>query len=146
MNTKLLNTIILFLIVMYSAIGQNLPIDIALGNKKTIRLEPCTPSIIRVRVSPDGTFKESLMEHYEIIKNDWAKFNFTKTEDRDICKITTDSIQLVIDKKKASISVKDKNGKVLVSEISLSLTDEKPKWSDFIQSLGGQYEKETAGT
>ncbi len=62
-------------------------IDFASGIK--LRIEPCTNEIVRIRASVDGSFKESLLERYQIIKTDWSDFDYKTQANGDEIELQT---------------------------------------------------------
>ena len=70
-----------------------------------MQVEACSPHLVRVRVSPTGTFPESLMERYGILKTDWPAF------DGPACRVQFDAAT-------ETLTLLDGSGQVLVSGIS----------------------------
>jgi alpha-glucosidase len=116
--------------------------DIRLASGKYMRVEACTDKIIRVRISANNNFKESLLERYEILKTDWQNVGVKQTEERNKITLSTGKYILSINKISGELSWSDMDGKPFVDNISLNLTDNKSKYSNFLQSLSKIYEKE----
>ena len=83
-----------------------------------MKIEVCAPGIFRVRISPDGSFPQSLMERYGILKTDWEKPSVKEQRDADKWTLTTSTHALTVDLKAQTIGLKDASGKELVDGIS----------------------------
>lgn len=79
-----------------------------------IKIEFCTPSIIRIRTSWDGNFEAN--EPWMVTQYNWDAVNYTKNDSNTTLSFNTDTLQLKINKSPFSISITDKNGKILTSE------------------------------
>ena len=116
--------------------------DIRLENGKYLRIQPCSDKIMRIRIAVKNDFAESLLEHYEIVKNDFQKIDVQSSEKGATVVFNTGFMILTVDKNSGSMSLKDKSGKTLVNNINLNLTDKKPNFDGFVQSLCKVFEKE----
>jgi alpha-glucosidase (family GH31 glycosyl hydrolase) len=116
--------------------------NIRLNNGYFMRIQPCSDKIIRIRVSANNLFNESLLERYEIVKNDFQKVEVQCSVNGNTVTLNTGFMILTIDKNMGTMSLKDKSGKVLVNNINLNLTDRKPEFGGFVQSLSKIFEKE----
>lgn len=86
-------------------------------NSTIVKIEVCSDNIFRIRISPNDTFKESLMERYGIIKTDWQKLKTKENNTNSKWSVSTGSYSVCIDKIKGIISVKDSSGNTLISDI-----------------------------
>lgn len=76
-----------------------------LASGAVVQVEACSPSIVRVRISPSGEFPQSLMERYGILKTDWPAFQTPG------CSVRFDPVT-------ETFSFTDASGKELISGIS----------------------------
>ena len=83
-----------------------------------MKIEVCAPGIFRVRISPDGSFPQSLMERYGILKTDWEKPAVKELRDADKWTLATSTHTLTLDLRSQTIGLKDASGKELVDGIS----------------------------
>jgi alpha-glucosidase (family GH31 glycosyl hydrolase) len=136
--------IALLMIIIMPVSGQNgqNKFAILLNNGKYMSVQACSDKIIRVRISSQNDFPESLMERYELIKTDWQKSDVKSSDKNNLLIMNTGAAILTIDKKNGTLSWKDKNGKILVDNITLNLTDQKPKYDEFVRSISALFEKE----
>jgi alpha-glucosidase len=116
--------------------------NIQLENGKYLRVQVCSENIIRIRLSSKNDFSESLLERYEIVTAKWPEVDVKSSEEKNILLQVTSKSKLKIDKSSGTLSLLDKNGDVLVSNINLSLTDKKSASNGFIQSLSKMFGKE----
>lgn len=80
----------------------------------TVKVEFITNSTIRIRTAWDGEFEEN--EPWMVVKYDWPKVAFAKTETDNLLNFTTDNIQVELTKNPFSIAVLDKMGSPLITE------------------------------
>ena len=116
--------------------------DIRLKDDRYMRIQACSDKIIRIRIAAKNDFNESLLERYEIVKNDFQKIDVQSSVKGATVVFNTGFMILTVDKNTGSMSLKDKSGKTLVNNINLNLTDRKPNFDDFVQSLCKVFEKE----
>lgn len=76
-----------------------------LSSGAVLKVDACSPNIVRVRVSPTGEFPQSLMERYGIIKTDWDAFDHP-------------GASLQFDAASETLTLRNASGEVLVSGIS----------------------------
>ena len=62
------------------------------GEETFVRIEVCSPKIIRVRMSPSGDFKLPALVKYGIVKTDWPKVSFSVEDEGDSIKIKTEEV------------------------------------------------------
>ncbi len=86
----------------------------------SMQVQPCSESILRIRISQDGNFDESLMERYGIIKTDWEPVKADVRTSGGRWTLATAGYSLSIDKKSGIMSVKDASGNVVIRNISYS--------------------------
>jgi len=80
----------------------------------TVKLEVCTEDIVRVRMSPSGTFKPE--EPWVVIKYDWSPSLFTVSDKGEYIDITTQCITLKVYKSPLRLDIYDEDGRVLCRE------------------------------
>lgn len=86
----------------------------------SMQVQPCSESILRIRISQDGNFAESLMERYGIIKTDWKPVKADVRTSGGRWTLATAGYSLSIDKKSGIMAVKDASGNVVIRNISYS--------------------------
>jgi alpha-glucosidase (family GH31 glycosyl hydrolase) len=118
--------------------NKMLNIDFASGLK--LRLEPCTNEIVRIRASVDGSFKESLLERYQIIKTDWSDFDYKTQANGDEIELRTSQFTMSVNRQNGIISVAGSSGKPLIKEIRL-YPSERTQNSDNLKVLEGEQPK-----
>lgn len=91
--------------------------DVRLQNRLNMNIEVCTDEIFRIRITPNSSFSESLMQRYGIVKNDWEPIVVSKSENNQVFEILTDSHRLKVNKKTGEITVSDRNGKVILEKV-----------------------------
>ena len=114
--------------------SQNRTIDIQVDKNKYIRIEPCSPTIFRIRMNQTGNFSESIMERYGIIKKDWKPVEYKTETTGGIIKITTNTFSISIDKKNGSLTWKDKTSTFPLHSIHFSVNDTRNKSINFTKS------------
>lgn len=82
----------------------------------TVIIELCTSGIVRFRTSWNTLFEAN--EPWMVIKYDWKKIAYQLKETKKEIEITTDLLQVNIQKKPFAIQIFDKQGNLLSSEIS----------------------------
>lgn len=82
-----------------------------------VKIQPCTPQIVRIRVSNANDFKESLMERYGIIKTDWPYLDITSKVEGNTQIIQTKGYKILIDKKTGNLSVLKAGDKLVIKSI-----------------------------
>jgi alpha-glucosidase (family GH31 glycosyl hydrolase) len=90
-------------------------IDLSYSNAD-LRLEFCTPSIVRIRASWDRQFNEN--EQWMVTKYDWPAVDFEATENDNHFEIETDRLILKIQKEPYSIQILNQDGKLLTSGVA----------------------------
>ena len=79
-----------------------------------VQLEFCMPEILRIRSSWDRNFEAN--EPYMVNKYDWPNVNITTKEETNQFNISTEKLDIKINKSPFSITISDKNGKVLLAD------------------------------
>ncbi len=115
--------------------AQNNPIDLQFSNTMYMRIEPCTPEILRIRIRKNADFKESLMERYSIVKTNWDKFDCETTTKNELTTIKTKAVKVTIDTKNRSVFYTDNTGKNIGHSIHFSIGDSSNNTALFTQSL-----------
>ena len=83
----------------------------------TGRVEACSGSIFRIKVSPRKDFTESLMERYELIKTDWSEVKTDISDKGGVWTLKTPEYSLAINKKTGVMTVKDAKGGKVIREV-----------------------------
>ena len=89
---------------------------ICLENKNSIRVDPVNSAVFRIRLSEDGKFKESALNRYGIIKDEFPEFKYECVQKNGAVVITTSDASLEISEVNGAISLRDSQGKLLVRE------------------------------
>ncbi len=143
MKNKILFYFSIFLLFKSSFTAHSQEVNIKLENGYFMQIEPCSNEIFRVRYSAENNFPETLMERYGILKTDWDKVNVdTRTENSTFI-IETDDYSLFVDRKTGTLTVKDKNNKIVLSKIEMSRADTK-NGIKLGKSLNSYFEKANA--
>jgi alpha-glucosidase (family GH31 glycosyl hydrolase) len=98
------------------------PVRLALGSGDTLRVEPLTANIIRVRLSPDGRFAPSLMERYGIIRTNWTRCEFTVSKASGETTISTSAGSLTVSSADGRMQLHDDQGRTVCEGILLQPT------------------------
>jgi len=80
-------------------------------------IEFCSPSIVRFRTSWNGKFEDN--EHWMVSKYNWDSVSYDLNDTAKDIKITTEALQLDIQKQPFGIKILNKRGDVLSSDINL---------------------------
>jgi len=115
-----------------------------LADRTILSIEVCSPSIIRVRMSHDGMFTQSLMERYGIVKSAWPQVRVDETRTADSIELATDSLRLTIDARTGELRLKHRDGNTWISSIRIS--DEETSNSHLLNSLSELFGKEVRQT
>jgi alpha-glucosidase len=99
--------------------SENKMINIDFAGGIKLRIELCTNEIVRIRASVDGSFKESLLERYQIIKTNWSDFDYKTQVNGDEIELRTSQFTMSVNRQNGILSVTDRNGTPLVKEIKL---------------------------
>ena len=113
--------VLLFAVAAYANPVHKLKLD----NGLTVGVEVCADGIYHVNISPRGTFSESLMNRYGIVKTDWTPVGSSCRLDEgqpaglnESYIVSTACGSITISKATGSISVKDADGKEIIREIA----------------------------
>lgn len=130
---------IVLLLMIFSIVSmvfsQNKYVDIQINKSKHIRIEPCSPTIVRIRMNQSGNFKESIMERYGIIKKDWKAVDYKTQTSSGFIKITSKILSISVDKNTGLLSWKENTSKAPVHSIRFDVNDSKSKSNNFTKSL-----------
>src|SRR5689334_19752488 len=85
---------------------------------KDLRIEFCTPSMFRVRVSWNKMFEAP--EPWMVVKYNWSPINIKRTDKGDNIQLQTQQLIVNISKSTLKIDVLDKQNHILSSEKSTS--------------------------
>ena len=105
------------ILVTAGAAAHGKPIDIKLGSGDTLRIEPVAPRIIRVRLSTDGNFPQSLMERYGIVRTQWDECQSASRQEGDATRVSTDAGSLLVRSGDGRMQLFDAQGKPVCQEI-----------------------------
>lgn len=81
---------------------------------KEMRVEFCTPSMFRVRVSWNKNFEAP--EPWMVVKYDWQPVNVTTKDSKDVLQLSTSQLVVSVNKATLQVDVRDKSGKLLSSD------------------------------
>ena len=135
MGISVLSTVILAAVAVYGdyeniqslesyrqeAAVVNLECRLEDDGETTVKIQVCTPDIIRVRMSPTGEFEQPALVKYGIVKTDWPNVDFTVEDEEDFIKIETDKLIVKAWKSPFRLSFLDK--KLLRRRISFLQTN-----------------------
>ena len=99
---------------------KNKSVIVPLENGKYLQLQVCNESIVRVRISNQKEFPQSLMERYGILKTDWDQTIFTTKTFKENQLVQTAGFQFLINKKSGVLAVQDSKGKTIIDRITFS--------------------------
>ncbi|MCX7045738.1 MAG: DUF5110 domain-containing protein [Candidatus Sumerlaeota bacterium] len=128
MNASILKQMVL-MICFACALGPRVAQghDVLLDGGEVLRVEPVSTGIIRIRLSDNGLFPESLMERYQIVRRDWPAFPSSLQKQQDGVMIETAFAVVSVRRSDGTITLKDRNGRTIIDRIEplLSKLDEK---------------------
>ncbi|MEK6480522.1 TIM-barrel domain-containing protein [Catalinimonas sp. 4WD22] len=79
-----------------------------------VKLEFCTPDMLRIRTSWDGAFEEN--EPWMVVKYDWSDVEVEATEEENHFLLRTDQLQVKVEKAPFRIEIANSEGKILSTE------------------------------
>lgn len=82
----------------------------------TLRVQPVTPHMFRVRVRPDGIFRESALIRYGILRSDWPEIDFVTRQADGAVEIATSEARLVVSESDGTLALSDSTGKELLRQ------------------------------
>jgi alpha-D-xyloside xylohydrolase len=85
-----------------------------------LKLQVCTPSIVRVIYSPTTTFPPD--RSHILVKTSWPPADFTAQSDNKTISLTTTALKVVITKATSAIEFDDASGKKLTAEDDRTMT------------------------
>ena len=103
--------------VIPTAVFAAEPVDVKLDSGDSIRIEALSPVILRVRLSSDGTFSESMMERYGIVRKEWPAAKVSRQETADGEEISTGQVTFTIRHRDGRMSLRDNQGKMIIEKI-----------------------------
>ncbi|MCX2680301.1 DUF4968 domain-containing protein [Galbibacter sp. EGI 63066] len=80
-----------------------------------VQIEFCTPEIVRFRTSWNETFEPN--EPWMVTQYSWPKVDFKKNDFPDVLNLSTEKLEIRINKKPFAISIYDIDGNMLSTEI-----------------------------
>jgi alpha-D-xyloside xylohydrolase len=109
----------------------------------TLKLQVCSPAIVRVLYSPTATFPQK--PDYVILKQTWPATAFKLDSQQDEVVLTTDRLKVSIARKDGAITFSDAQGKKLFTDNTRTLTPvtvngEKTFHAEMFSSLWGSPE------
>ncbi len=81
-----------------------------------LKLQVCSDKIIRVIYTPKEELPKE-MDSHAVVTLDWAKVDFNVTDKNDEIVVSTDKVNVVVDKKSGAVNFYDKSGKTLLQEV-----------------------------
>lgn len=94
--------------------GSTLDFDCATG--QTVRLDVCTPDMVRVRVAPGGEFAESLTVRWGYVRDDWEPVPVTVEENAGAITLHTAAWTLRVNRDPLQLTFLDCAGQVMARE------------------------------
>ncbi|TMV45250.1 DUF5110 domain-containing protein [Paenibacillus mesophilus] len=95
---------------------MELYVDVPMRDGGTVRIEPVSRNIFRIRHGADFRFPEASLVKYGVVRSDWPRPEFA-CEDRDgIVSIRTEHAQLKVNKGDGRIAFLDEQGRMLLEE------------------------------
>ncbi|MDR3677848.1 MAG: glycoside hydrolase family 31 protein, partial [Acidobacteriota bacterium] len=88
-------------------------------NNAQVRLQAVTPTMLRVRVSADGKFAESLPEHWGFVNNKWPAFAIKTKASKEALWIETPSVEIRVDLQQFGLAIKDAAGHDIFKQTGL---------------------------
>ncbi|MGD1101520.1 MAG: DUF5110 domain-containing protein [Terriglobia bacterium] len=92
-------------------------------NDAQVRLQAVTPAMLRVRVSTNGQFPESLPEHWGFVKDHWPDFPIKTKTTKEAVWIETPSVRIRVDLQEFGLTVKDGAGHDVFKQTGLDYGD-----------------------
>ncbi|WP_417887935.1 glycoside hydrolase family 31 protein [Zunongwangia sp.] len=92
-------------------------------SENNLKIEFCTPSIVRVRISKTNKFKSN--EPYMVTRYNWEKVNLKREETSDKLSYTTSKLKLEIQKSPFKLSIFDLQGNILSEDVITQDSDSK---------------------
>ncbi len=118
--------------------------DIRLRDGQVMRIQICSPDIVRIRLSETGEFRESLMERYGIVKTDWEQEQAILRTEKGKQVVTAPGFQVSVSPRSGEVSISDRSGKLLVGNISVA-GPKAPETGRLAQSLNSYFGKVKQG-
>ena len=91
--------------------------NVKLRNHLYMNIQACQDGIFRVRLSPRDRYAENLMVRYGLQKTDWQPVACTVSDTREAFSLATKTCVLTVNKADGSLSLRQKNGKTMVSRV-----------------------------
>jgi len=109
----------------------------------TMKLQVCTPSVVRVLYSPTGAFPRR--PDYVVIKQTWAPVPWSLETSGDSVVVTTAQLKVAVTRKDGNVLFSDASGKKLFQDYGRRLTPvvvngEKTYHAEMFSNLWGSYE------
>ena len=76
-----------------------------------LKLQVCSDKIIRVIYTPKEELPKE-MDSHAVVTLDWAKVDFNVTDKNDEIVVSTDKVNVVVDKKSGAVNFYDKSGRL----------------------------------
>ncbi len=93
-------------------------VSVTAPNNKTLKVHLVTEDIARIEISATGEFKESSMIQFGFVKDDFATPDYKVKEDKESYKISTDELNISINKSTLAVAVTNNKGELLLKESS----------------------------
>jgi alpha-glucosidase (family GH31 glycosyl hydrolase) len=98
-------------------------VTLSCRNNAQVRLQAVTPAMLRVRVSTDGKFPESLPEHWGFVNDKWPAFPIKTKTTREAVWIETPSVKIKAGLQQFGLTVKDAAGHDVFKQTGLGYGD-----------------------
>jgi len=103
--------------------GNKRQVEVQLGEKGVLRVEPVAARIFRVRLSPDGLFPEPGLVRYGVVRSAWPAISFDVDEGEERVEISTGKASLEIDRHDGRLRLKNAEKGVLLREVERPACD-----------------------
>ena len=92
-------------------------VDVRLQSGDVLRVEAVAPAVLRVRLSADGKFAQSLMDRYGIVRSDWPKAEYRTDAADGQTTLSTEQATLTVRHADGAMTLRDRQGRALIEEI-----------------------------
>ena len=110
---------------MTATAEQGAFVDIQVGTGATVRVEPVTPHIFRVRMDPAGDFPEPGLVRYGMIRGDWDPVEWSLEEDDARVMLRTAGAALTVDRDQGRVELRSALDQILLRQVEAPVAEEK---------------------
>ncbi|NNM84998.1 MAG: DUF4968 domain-containing protein, partial [Phycisphaerales bacterium] len=83
----------------------------------TLRIAVVAPQIFHIQFSPEGKFKQSILQRYGMLKTDWPKATFTTSNTNGVLILRTSAAKLQVNTDTGAISLYDDRGEKILNKL-----------------------------